>query len=143
MGHASAYAADAGRAAHRDDGVGDQSEPADPGREPDAVGRGETLKLITNRDVLRMDQEAVGQGKMIASAPSPKLQAWSVEVGGGKHYVAVFNLSDAPVSFYGALGSLGMDIASGRRVKLDVWGGKALSKSSVIAPHGCVLMVSM
>ncbi len=112
-----------------------------------------TLRLLTNRLVLAIDQNAVVRGRPMQGFETGDLRVWRAEVrparSGGANELAVglFNLSDKPMAVDRSVGELGLLRAgeSEARGVLDVWSGKETPRMQrvrmTIPPHGCVLLV--
>ena len=112
-----------------------------------------TLRSLTNRLVLAIDQNAVVRGRPMQGFETGDLRVWRAEVrparSGGANELAVglFNLSDKPMAVDRSVGELGLLRAgeSEARGVLDVWSGKETPRMQrvrmTIPPHGCVLLV--
>jgi hypothetical protein len=112
-----------------------------------------TLRMLTNRNVLAIDQNAVVRGRPMQGFETGDLRVWRAEVhparSGGHPELAVglFNLSDKPMAVDRSVSELGLLRAgeSEARGVLDVWAGKEtprLQRVRVnIPPHGCVLLL--
>jgi len=102
-----------------------------------------THSLITNREVIAIDQTAVA-GAEIPGAPadSARFRIWSAATGGSqpKRYVAVFNLQDSPLQRDLAWPS---SLAGSAHAVYEIWGRRnvpgAASLHVELAPHGCAL----
>ena len=100
-----------------------------------------TLSLLTNKEVLELDQRG-RNGKPVVS--NAKLAIWTAQgtpptfTAG---YVAVFNLSDQEQSLHYSWKQLGLP--AGSRFVRDVWANRYLGKQHgfhvKLAPHACVL----
>jgi hypothetical protein len=111
-----------------------------------------TLQLLTNRDVLAIDQHAVVRGRPVHGFETGDLRVWRAEVrperSGGANALAVglFNLSDKPITVEQSPAELGLLRASESEAVqvIDVWARKnlgALKRVRVTIPaHGCVLL---
>ena len=107
-----------------------------------------TLKLLTNREVLRIDQQAIVRGKPVEGFGTGDLRVWRAVIRGAPPVVAVglFNLSDVPLKVSRSRASLGLLSATDAPVPgfFDVWAGKPLPETDwiqlTIPPHGCVLL---
>jgi hypothetical protein len=111
-----------------------------------------TLRLLTNRDVLAIDQHAVVRGRPVHGFETGDLRVWRAEVrperSGGANALAVglFNLSDKPITVEQSPAELGLLRASESEAVqvIDVWARKnlgALKRVRVTIPaHGCVLL---
>ncbi len=106
---------------------------------------GETRALLTNKEVLAVDQSS-SDNHPVAALPAgfEKVRVW-VASGTGRsrsvRYLAVFNLDDKPASLEAHWDKLGLD--SGNRAVRDLWDGRELGSSDhlniVLPPHGCAL----
>lgn len=123
-----------------------------------------TLRLLTNREVLRIDQNAAGRGRPVAGFSTGDLRVWTAvydpphgpPLPGLRYkpmhtvtrYVALFNLSDAAMTIDKPLGGENGLLGPGENVNpvelFDVWEGKSLGRTDrvklTIPPHGCVLL---
>ncbi|GGA70660.1 alpha-galactosidase [Edaphobacter acidisoli] len=98
-----------------------------------------TLKLLTNRDVIRVDQASTGS-RMVGR--DGDVIAWTSDLADGSHALALFNVGDAPVTVKKSIASYGL---TGRNFSArDVWAGKDMGRiesvSATLAPHGCLLL---
>jgi hypothetical protein len=113
-----------------------------------------TLRLLTNRNVLAIDQYALVRGRAMQGFETGDLRVWRAELpsayGGPDNTLAValFNLSDKPMAVDRSVSEVGLLRAgeSEARGVLDVWAGKdtpRLQRMRVtIPPHGCVLLLA-
>jgi alpha-galactosidase len=110
-----------------------------------------TLGLLTNREVLRIDQDAAVRGRPVEGFATGDLRVWRAEVRPDESdqrpaiAVGLFNLSDAPMTVDRALGELGLLRAGeGGAVELtDVWASRSRRVGrvkAIIPPHGCMLL---
>jgi hypothetical protein len=110
-----------------------------------------TLQLLTNRDVLAIDQHAIERGKPVDAFRTGDLRVWRAEVKPAMHgqsglRVALFNLSDEPMQFDRTRRELGLERENYRL--LDVWTRKFVTAPAdpqghvrlTIPPHGCALL---
>jgi alpha-galactosidase len=105
----------------------------------------QTRKLITNRDVIAIDQ-AARDNHPVENLPAgfEQVRVW-VASGTGREksvrFLAVFNVDDKPASLEAPWDKLGLD--SGNRVPRDLWEDHRLAASDrlkvVLPAHGCVL----
>jgi hypothetical protein len=112
-----------------------------------------TLRLLTNREVLRIDQDAVTRGRPLPAFSEGDLRVWRAEVrpkqAGQPPMIAVglFNLGDAPILVDRTAAELGLlrRGGSGSVDLTEIWSGVQLSRRErlhlTIAPHGCVLLL--
>jgi alpha-galactosidase len=118
-----------------------------------------TLNLLTNDEVLAIDQDELGreatlvsaQGEPIAVARLGRndpplsiapLQVWSRELADGSHAVGLFNLGDAPAKVTVKWADIQM---SGQKTVRDLWRQKDLGQfedefSLTVAPHGAEMV---
>jgi alpha-galactosidase len=111
----------------------------------------DTLKLLTNRDVLRVDQAATRSGQVMHNG---SIIAWTADLPpdltadkadrspDGSIALALFNLGESQVLVDSSFEAFGIDPAV-YRVK-DAWTGKNLGKlksvdSLTLEPHACML----
>jgi alpha-galactosidase len=98
-----------------------------------------TLKLLTNRAVIAVDQTAISSREVLRDGD---LVVWRAGMQGGRVALAIFNLGEKAMLADAVLSRTEV-IAAGSGVELkDVWTGNKLGKLSEIAPHGCVLLMS-
>ena len=104
-----------------------------------------TRSLITNKEVLEMNQKAQesGQGLMPlkdSQADSFPERYWYARVG-SRHYLAVFNLQDKETA--SDLPWVVFHLTNKQHAAYDVWNQKKLLAARalhvVLAPHGCAL----
>jgi alpha-galactosidase len=100
----------------------------------------ETLGLITNRDVLRIDQTATASRQI---SNDGTLVVWTADLPDAEYAVAVFNRGDTPLTVKKDLTQLGFTTGNWRM--RDVWQSEAASNGNTfehtIPPHGCVLLM--
>jgi alpha-galactosidase len=101
----------------------------------------ETKAILTNREVIAVDQDALGkQGYRVSALGSNEI--WEKPLGGGAKAVALFNRGEAASSITLDLKAVGF----GEGAKLqDLWSGKSVSANggsyTVTVPmHGAVLL---
>ena len=97
-----------------------------------------TEALLTNREVLAVDQHSTGNHQLLAT---PDTVIWSARLGGGRQVIAVFNLSGAEATVKYPWKKLGLK-RSGYQVH-DLWQQKNLgsspSLSVTLAPHASAI----
>lgn len=97
-----------------------------------------TLKLLTNRDVLAVNQKGSNQGQF---ANEKNIVMWeSTEAGSTNQYLAIFNLNETAEKIKFPVDKLG----AGKFVVRDLWLGKDMGELSnaitvTIPPHGAGL----
>ena len=86
----------------------------------------ETLATLTNKDVLAVDQDALGLQAVKVAEPDKGVQIWSKQLSGtGTRAVLLLNRSSAPADVKVAWKDLGLSESSPATVK-DLWSGKDL-----------------
>jgi hypothetical protein len=106
-----------------------------------------TRKLITNRDVLRIDQTATRSGEVMHSGD---IIAWTADLpadppaksADGSIALALFNVGDSQVVVDSSFAAFNLD--AGTYYAKDAWTGKSLGKlksipNLALAPHSAVL----
>ena len=97
-----------------------------------------TLRLLTNREVIAIDQTATGSSQVLHEG---NLIAWRAEMPGGGVALAVFNVGDATQRVDRGFEAFGL--AKKWRVR-NVWSGEEMGTmdrlSVEVAGHGCVLV---
>jgi alpha-galactosidase len=100
----------------------------------------ETLSILTNREVIAIDQDAAGRQGDRVRAEGP-LEVWAKPLGGGAQAVGLFNLADQPAYIDVDFAEVGFKGAVKAR---DVWGAKDLGKlktyRAMVPGHGVVLL---
>ena len=101
-----------------------------------------TLALLTNRDVLRVNQTAVRSAEVVHNGD---LLAWRADLPGGDKAIAIFNLGEHELTPTVQLPSFGTDLANRDWSVREVWtGGAAISGHEFlerIPAHGCVMLL--
>ncbi|HEV2530985.1 glycoside hydrolase family 27 protein [Phenylobacterium sp.] len=100
----------------------------------------ETLAILTNREVVAIDQDPAGRQGDRVQVEGP-LEVWAKPLAGGAKAVGLFNTSDLPAYVAVDFAKLGFKAPVRTR---DVWAAKDLGKLKsyrVLAPaHGVVLL---
>ena len=100
-----------------------------------------TLSLLTNPDVIRINQTATHSAEVLHEGD---FVAWRADLPGGTKALALFNTSDAEVNITRNLADFGTDLANRDWYVRRVWeGGSALPGREFawrIPAHGCVLV---
>jgi alpha-galactosidase len=100
----------------------------------------ETLAILTNREVIAIDQDALGRQGDRVKAEGP-LEVWAKPLKGGAKAVGLFNLSDQPAYVEVTFSEVGF---KGPVKARDVWGAKDLgalkSYRALILAHGVMLL---
>lgn len=118
----------------------------------------ETLRLLSNRELLRIDQEGdrAGQSeppledydeKLPPAIPGLLVMPSGPDGLSGKPYVGLFNLSDRAIEVMRTVADLGLvrGLHPPRTAEVyDVWAGRSLGRLArlhvTIPPHGCLLL---
>lgn len=101
----------------------------------------ETLAMLTNKDIIAVDQDKLGKQGDRVWAVGP-MELWSKPLSGGAKAVAMFNRADTarPITFKLS------DVGFGQGAKLkDLWTGKEVeakdgSYTALVPRHGVVLL---
>jgi alpha-galactosidase len=100
----------------------------------------ETLAILSNREVIAIDQDPLGRQGDRVSSEGP-LEVWARPLSGGAKAVALMNTADFPNDMAIDFATLGFKGAVKVR---DVWAGKDLGKqtrwSGQVLGHGVVLL---
>jgi alpha-galactosidase len=100
----------------------------------------ETKAILTNREVIAIDQDPAGRQGDRVRAEGP-LEVWARPLAGGGKAVGLFNLSDQPANMDVTFAELGF---KGPVKARDVWGAKDLGRvksyHAVVVGHGTVLL---
>jgi hypothetical protein len=98
-----------------------------------------TLHLLTNPDVLKVDQTAHDQRQITREGDTV---VWTSSGTGSERYLAVFNLSDRVATVQKSYDFYNLPVK--RYVARDLWTGTSLPESSgvdlTLAPHACTLL---
>lgn len=94
-----------------------------------------TLSLLTNREVLRMQQESSGAREALRQGD---LIVWTAEHADGSRYVAAFNIGESPLQLELAMDQIGLSAAGAGS---ELWTGAPAELVSgalqaVVPPHG-------
>lgn len=85
-----------------------------------------TTAILTNPDVLSIDQDSLGLQAIKVDEPGPGLQVWARPLATpGAHAVLLLNRTSAPSEIAVQWGSIGLDSSAKATVK-DVWAGREL-----------------
>jgi len=107
-----------------------------------------TKSLITNKDVLRINQQAWTTHPIISLPPElRKVRIWLASeeaFSDPPRYLAVFNLDDQPIHIHAKLEDLSAELR-GTQLR-DLWEGNDLPKNGeldvTLQPHACVLYLA-
>jgi hypothetical protein len=100
-----------------------------------------TRALITNKEVLAVDQASSDNHPVTALPPGFESARVWIASGGKVKYLAVFNLDDKPFSLDAPWEKLGL--SAGSHAARDLWEGRGLEASphvkATLPPHGSLL----
>jgi alpha-galactosidase len=100
----------------------------------------ETLAILTNREVIAIDQDPAGRQGDRVRAEGP-LEVWAKPLSGGGKAVGLFNLSDQPAYLDVDFAEVGLKGAVTAR---DVWAAKDLGRlktyRALVPGHGVMLL---
>lgn len=100
-------------------------------------------EILTNREVIAVDQDSLGvQGKLVSASP-PELQIWAKPLADGSRAVVLFNRASVPTTMSVSWGRIGLrtDTAMVR----DLWAHEDRGKvgrrySATVPSHGVVML---
>ncbi|HEX2692408.1 MAG TPA: glycoside hydrolase family 27 protein, partial [Gemmatimonadaceae bacterium] len=102
-----------------------------------------TRIILTNPEVIGVDQDSLGAQGILVQEPAPELQVWAKPLRNGSHAVVLLNRSEKADTISAELPRLGVhaDSASVR----DLWAHAELGRvggrfSSVVPPHAAVMV---
>jgi alpha-galactosidase len=100
----------------------------------------DTLRLLTNADILRIDQTATASRQVLHE---DDLVVWTADLPGNQHALAVFNLGEKPMILDRAWQDFGL---AGRQNKVkNAWTGERLKASprvsATLEPHTSVVLI--
>ncbi len=102
----------------------------------------DTLNLLTNRDLLRINQTATRSAQVVHEG---NLIVWRADLPGGEKAIGLFNLGDKEMNLTKQLADFGQDLGGRDWGVRNLWGGGvAISGHEFVervAPHGCVLLM--
>jgi hypothetical protein len=100
----------------------------------------QTLRLLTNADLLSIDQTATASRQVLRDGD---LVVWTADLPGNRYAVAVFNLGEKPITVDRELASLGL--REGQYIAKNAWTGKRLRVSSrldaTLEPHASTVLI--
>jgi alpha-galactosidase len=119
-----------------------------------------TLSLLTNDEVLAVNQDSIGKSAMLVSKQGPEVtierkdrpnnppakliqgQVWAKELEDGSHAVGLFNVGDAEMKVVANFSDVK---ANGKQVVRDLWRQKDIGTlddkfEATVPPHGVVLV---
>jgi hypothetical protein len=100
-----------------------------------------TLALLTNRDVIAIDQASTRSFELLHDGD---LIAWQSNLPGGKVALALFNTGDTPMNLERTFASFSHELGTHAWNVRDIWTEKELGRqrgiSIALAPHACLLL---
>jgi len=101
-----------------------------------------TLALLTNREVIAIDQTATESSEVLHEGP---MIAWRSSLPKGKVALAIFNTGDTPLKLDRKFADFGSSLGARKWSVRNVWdakdSGRADGITQELAPHACVLLV--
>ena len=101
-----------------------------------------TLALLTNREVIAIDQTATESSEALHEGTTI---AWRASLPGGKVALAIFNTGDTPLKIDRKFADFGSTFGKRKWSVRNVWdakeSGRADGITQELAPHACVLWV--
>jgi hypothetical protein len=99
-----------------------------------------TLRILTNPDILRIDQTAKASRQVLREGA---LVVWTADLPGDQHALAAFNLGESTLALDHSFASLGL--ATGRYKAKNASTGErqqpSASLSTTLEPHACVVLI--
>jgi hypothetical protein len=99
-----------------------------------------TARLLTNPDMLRIDQTATASREALREGD---FVAWTANLPGKEFALALFNIGEKPITVDRSLSDFAL--SEGVYSMCDVWTGKKLTASArtvaALAPHAAILLV--
>ena len=104
-----------------------------------------TRAILTNPDVIAVDQDSLGAQGWLAEQPSPGLQVWAKPLRDGSRAVALLNRTDAAAEM--AVDWTAIALAPGRATVRDLWAradrGAAQNRYAAPVPSHAVVMLKI
>jgi len=102
-----------------------------------------TREILTNREVIAVDQDSLGVQGWLVSQPRPDLQVWVKPLRDGSRAVALFNRTEAPAEIAVEWSAIGL--ASGPASVRDLWAHRDLGSfagryAALVPSHGVVMV---
>ncbi len=102
-----------------------------------------TRDILTNREVIAVDQDSLGVQGWLVAQPAPDLQVWMKPLRGGARAVALVNRTDSPAEF--AVEWTAIGLRPGAAAVRDLWAhrdlGRHVSRFGAQVPSHGVVMV--
>ena len=102
-----------------------------------------TRTILTNREVIAVDQDALGKQGYLVWSEGPELQVWMKPLAHGARAVALLNRSSAPAKITAYLSRVGLHVDSA--TVRDLWKHEELGKvggkfTAEVPSHGVVMV---
>jgi len=102
-----------------------------------------TRDILTNREVIAVDQDSLGAQGWLVAQPSPDLQVWMKPLRGGARAVALVNRTEAPAEI--AVNWTAIGLRPGAAAVRDLWAHRDLGRhvsrfGAQVPPHGVVMV---
>ena len=102
-----------------------------------------TREILTNREVIAVDQDSLGTQGWLVAQPQPDLQVWMKPLRDGSRAVALFNRTEAPAEIAVEWSAIGL--APGQATVRDLWAhadrGRFTGRYAATVPaHGVVMV---
>ncbi len=99
-----------------------------------------TLRILTNPDILRIDQAATASRQVLRDGD---LVVWTADLPAGQHALAAFNLGERPIPFDRSYDSFGL--RRGPHKAKNAWTGERLQPSerlgTTLEPHASLVLM--
>ena len=101
-----------------------------------------TLKMLTNKDLLAIDQTATASAEVLHEGD---LIAWRADLPDGRFALGLFNVGESELKISRPLADFGGALAGRSWNTRNLWSGVAPAKTrqviEPVAPHGCLLLL--
>jgi alpha-galactosidase len=102
-----------------------------------------TRDILTNREVIAVDQDSLGVQGWLVAQPTPDLQVWVKPLRDGSRAVALFNRTEAPAEIAVEWSAIGL--RPGAAQVRDLWAHRGLGRftgryAATVPPHGVVMV---
>jgi len=102
-----------------------------------------TLQILTNRDVIKVDQDKLGQQGELVSESSPGLEVWRKRLSNGDVAVALFNETDQAAPISTTADRVGVQVKGSGVTVRDLWSHQQWRSSGTLSAtvpaHGTVM----
>jgi alpha-galactosidase len=102
-----------------------------------------TREILTNREVIAVDQDSLGVQGWLVAQPVPDLQVWMKPLRGGARAVALVNRTETPAKI--AVEWTAIGLRPGAAAVRDLWAHRGLGRrvsrfAAQVPPHGVVMV---